>query len=172
MKHIYRVLIITTAILVVGCSSVSHVEKMTLRCTCDHPYEGGCISFYSFDSGVLTPPFKSERVDLVYWFDNDDCFNGALIGHDDGPGYLFVDGKRSLDEVTAAGPPADNAESIEAIELTKDNEGLAFWVKTSDGRYIPAKITAIHPATYPTLTTGGTARLELEWLRSGIYEEQ
>ena len=154
-------LLFTAAMFTAGCSSPPNVQRATLRCKA---FEGQCISFYSFKAGVLTPPVEPEQVDIVYYFDNDDCFQGALLGRDDRPGYLFPIGYKSWPELEILSPPSQNGESIAAIKLAKENEGLAFWVKTGRDDYVPVRIKTIHPATYADLVSGGTASMEMEWL--------
>ena len=151
-------------LLFLGCSSVPERQTVTLQC---QAYERECFSFYSFTAGVLTiPPADLDQVDMLYYFDGNDCFQGALIGNDDRPGYLFPIGKKSWSELITLHAPAQNSESVEAITpLTKDKEGLAFWVKTKSGEYFWVRIKTIHPATYTDLLSGGIAKVQIEWSR-------
>jgi hypothetical protein len=113
---------------------------------------------------LATPPSNPDQVDLVYYFDADDCSRGALVGRDDRPGYLFPVGHRSWDELAALNPPSKDSLSVAAIEpLTRDQVGLAFWVKARGGQYFLARIAAIQPATYAELVMGKTATVEIEW---------
>jgi hypothetical protein len=183
MKSLCMMITIAAAILIAGCRSETKkppapaglivppasmtrpertVQTVTLQCRARNRE---CFSFYSFTAGVLaTPPSNPDQVDLVYYFDADDCSRGALVGRDDRPGYLFPVGHRSWDELAALNPPSKDSLSVAAIEpLTRDQVGLAFWVKARGGQYFLARIAAIQPATYSELVMGKTATVELEW---------
>ncbi len=138
------------------------VQTVTLQCRARNRE---CFSFYSFTAGVLaTPPSNPDQVDLVYYFDKDDCSRGALVGRDDRPGYLFPVGHRSWDELAVLNPPSKDSLSVAGITpLTQEQVGLAFWVKARGGQFVLARIKAIQPATYSELVMGKTATVELEW---------
>ena len=155
---------VAAVLLIVGCSSSPDVQRVTLQC---RAHEGECFCFYSFTAGLLTtPPVTPDQVDILYYFDGDDCSRGALFGHDDRPGYIFPIGQKSWSELVMLKPPAKDMESVVVImPLTKDKEGLAFWVKARGGEYILARIRTVQTASYSDLVSGGTARLELEWSR-------
>jgi RNA polymerase sigma factor (sigma-70 family) len=143
------------------------VQRATLRS--GELIEGGFDCFLSFTAGVLPPPPDPGQVDLVYYFDADDCSQGALIGHSDSAGYLFPIGHRSWSELAALGPPSQDSESVAAISpITKDEEGLAFWVRTSGGDDVLARIRAVEPASYSDLVAGGDAAVELEWINPTV----
>jgi hypothetical protein len=164
MRNLYAAMAGITVLLSVGCSPAPDVQRLTLHC---QAREGKCSSFYSFTAGPLTtPPASPDQVDLLYYFDSDDCAQGALIGHDDRPGYLFPIGKQPWNELATLKPPVSDSESVGGIlPLTKDKEGLAFWVKSKHGQYTLARIKTVHPASHADLISGGTATLELEWSR-------
>lgn len=191
MKQICMTITITVALFVAGCRSETRkptaspvltappasvtrperaVQTVTLQCRARNRE---CFSFYSFTAGVLaTPPSNPDQVDLVYYFDKDDCSRGALVGRDDRPGYLFPVGHRSWDELATLNPPSKDSLSVAAIEpLTRDQVGLAFWVKARGGQFFLARIKAIQPATYLELTMGKTATVEIEWT-GPVGEEQ
>ena len=155
---------VAAVLLIVGCSSSPDVQTVTLLC---RAHEGECFSFYSFTAGVLkTPRVGPDQFDILYYFDGDDCSQGALFGHNDSPGYLFPIGKKSWSELVMLKPPAGDMESVAGISpLTRDKEGLAFWVKTRGGEYILARINSVQTASYSELVSGGTATLQLEWSR-------
>ena len=160
------------ALLSVGCMSVNAVKTATLRCP--HAWDaGGYIGFYSFATGDVKPPIKSEAVDLVYYYDSDDCSQGALMGNDDCPGYIFPVGHKSWEDLVELDPPAKDAESIAAIApLTKEAEGLAFWVKGGDGRFFQTRIKSVHPASYTEVVAGAVPTVELEWIeREAVTRE-
>ena len=165
MKQSCTTITVAAILLIVGCSCAPDLQRATLRCkdTDGTAYYG----FYSFTAGELTtPPADPEQVDILYYFDKDDCSQGALIGHDDRPGYLFPIGHKSWSELVMLKPPLEDVESAAAIApLTKDKEGLAFWVKVRGGEYILVRIRAVQPASYSDIISGGTATLELEWSR-------
>jgi len=164
MKNVYVALAGITVFLGVGCSEVPDVQRVMLRC---QAREEKCFGFYSFAAGELKPPLADPGpVDLVYYFDGNDCSRGALIGHDDRPGYLFPVGHKSWSELMTLKPPAEDRESVGGIlPLTKDKEGLAFWVKSKNGQYTLARIKTVYPASHADLVAGQTATLELEWRR-------
>jgi hypothetical protein len=183
MKVKYLTLFIAAVLLIAGCRSEIKkptaspvptappasmtrperaIQTVTLQCKARNRE---CFSFYSFTAGVLaTPPSNPDQVDLVYYFDKDDCSRGALVGRDDRPGYLFPVGHRSWDELAAINPPSRDSLSVAGITpLTQEQVGLAFWVKARGGQFFLARIAAIQPATYAELTMGKTATVELEW---------
>ena len=167
MKQCWLPITVTEVLLTVGCSSEPDLQRVTLRCK-DTYKAGGFIGFYSFTAGELTAPSADldQVVDLAYYFDGDDCSQGVLIGHDDHGGYLFPVGHKSWSKLAMLAPPSKDTESVEAIApLTKDKEGLAFWVKTEGGEYLLAKIKAVQPASYADLVSGVTPAVELEWTR-------
>lgn len=162
-------------LLIVACSDTeksirrlggsSEFRLNTVKLQCKHPWgASGFIGLYSFKTGELTPPVEPNRVDIVYYFDNDDCSQGALIGHDDRRGYLFPIGYKSWYELVMLNPPSEDMESVDAITpLTLDKEGLAFWVKTRNGEYVLSRIRSLQPVSYSDIVAGGTATLILEW---------
>jgi Concanavalin A-like lectin/glucanases superfamily len=150
-----------------GTSGGSDRQSAALRCV--HPYKmGSFIGFFSFETGELPVVRDPGQVDLVYYFDGDDCSQGAIIGRDDRPGYLFPIGHKSWEELVKLAPPSDASESVAAIApLSRDKEGLAFWVKRKSGEYVLARIKTVEPASYSDLKSGVVPTLELEWFRRG-----
>jgi hypothetical protein len=171
MRCVCTTTIVAAVLLSVGCSAGPALHRATLQCKST---EGKCFSFYSFNEGVLpTPPVDARRVDILYYFDGDDCSQGALIGHDDRPGYLFPVGHKSWGELAMLSPPAEDSESVVAVKpLSEDKEGLALWVRTSGGEYVPVRIRSIHAVSYADLIAGETATLELEWSRPQAGEQE
>lgn len=164
MKQVCIMFAIGAMLLTVGCSSSLDVQQVTLQCTSEQCTEENCSQFYSFTAGMLaTPPENPDQVDLVCYFDRDDCVNGVLFGHDDRPGSLFPIGHLTWRKLETLPPPAEDMQPVTGINLTKDNNGMAFWVKTGDGLYILARIKSIKPATYADLTAGGAASVKIEW---------
>ncbi len=161
-----KTLIICMCLIWIGCASIPKLQTVTLQCK--DPYEAeSFIGFYSFTAGVLTAPPEPDQIDIVYYFDSDDCSEGILLGHYDVPGYIFPIGYKSWKELIKLKPPLENEDSAIAIEpLTKDKEGLAFWVKTNSGEYFLVKIKSIQPATYSDLASGNFPTLEFEWFRT------
>ena len=163
MRNSCLTIAIAALLLLVGCSPAPKVQTLTLQCAA---YEGEFYGFYSFTEGEITQPEARKRVDIIYYFDNDDCSEGALIGLDDRPEYLFPVGHKSWNQLMKLTPPTEESEPVGGImPMTEDKEGLAFWVKTHDGEYILAKIKKVHPATYSDMISDGTATVELEWTR-------
>lgn len=159
--RLYAVLL--AAALDAGCASAPTPNRLTLRCRAvDNQYFG----FFSLEHGELDIPPEPGEVDLVYYFDGDDCRQGALIGHDDKPGYLFPIGHKTWRELEGMEmePPGDAVHSVAAIApLTRDIEGLAFRLKTANGEWRLARIATLTPATYEGLAKKNTARVVLEW---------
>jgi hypothetical protein len=187
MKSLCITIVFSTAILIAGCwketkrpmappvptvapASVTRPERaiQTVKLQC-RARNRECFSFYSFTAGVLAaPPANPDQVDLVYYFDADDCSRGALVGRDDRPGYLFPVGHRSWDELAALTPPLKDSLSVAGITpLTQEQVGLAFWVKARGGQYYLVRIAVIQPATYSELVMGKTATVEFEWTGPG-----
>ncbi|MBI5094236.1 MAG: hypothetical protein HZB26_17580 [Candidatus Hydrogenedentes bacterium] len=127
-----------------------------------------CWLLYSFADGQLKRPPDPAKVDFMLLWDGDDCAQGALLGRDENSGHLFHIGRKSWRELKNATPPTESSESVAAIPLTKDKEGLAFWVKTSGGEYVLARIRRVEPATFSDLVAGKSATIDLEWTRSQI----
>lgn len=156
-------LTITAALLIAGCTSYPEPQRMILRC--QNLHERGYYGFYSFTTGELTPPVDSDRVDILYYFDGNDCSEGALIGHDDQPGYLFAIGHKSWRELIALDPPTENNKSPAVIApLTREAEGFAFWVKTKGEQFFLVRIRTVQPASYTDLVAGAIPQVELEWI--------
>ena len=163
MRRLCMMIAVAAVLLAIGCSSTPSPQSATLQC---RAYGGEFYGFYSLTTGEVTPPIDPDRVDILYYFDSDDCSQGALIGHDDRPGYLFPIGRKPWSELATLEPPPDDMESVGAIApLTESNEGLAFWVKRPSGEYVLARIRAVQPASYSDLIAGGNATVELEWIR-------
>ena len=150
----------------IGCATVPTPQTLTLRC--NYPWESsGFMGIHSFAAGELKPPISpTDEVDIMYYFDNDDCAQGAIIGYDDHAEYLFPIGHKSWRELSKLERPSKDAQSVVGIApLTKDKEGLAFWVKTERGEFILARIKTLHPASYADLVAGTVPTVELEWYR-------
>ena len=164
MRQRFMMMTITSVLLIVGCSSSQDVQTVTLEC---RARQEKCFCFYSFSSGLLpTPHVEPDKVDIVYYYDRDDCSRGALFGNDDEPGYLFPIGHKSWAELAGLKPaPGDMETVVGILPLTMDKEGLAFWVKAADGQYFLARISEVRPASYSELIAGGTAKLKLQWSR-------
>jgi hypothetical protein len=164
-------ILVVAAFLIAGCSSAKlNVQRMTLHLE-DVQKEGAFIGFYSFAAGKLPIPPDPNQVEILYYFDPDDCSQGALIGRDDRPGYLFPIGKKSWRELEKIKPPSEDKESVVGIRpLTKDKEGLVFWVKTRSGDFVLARIASLQPTSYSDLVRGGSAGLTLEWRRPEVRQ--
>lgn len=173
MKWSCMTITVAVVVLVCGCGSkpdMQRVQRVTLQCKA--PSEGKCFSPYSFTRGVLTTlPADPDQIDIVYYFDGNDYPQGALIGHGTGSGYFFPIGKKSWSESAMLKPRLNDKASVATISpLTKDKEGLAFWVKPKRGGYVLVRIRSVKPASYKDLVSGGTATLEFEWSRSRTRE--
>ncbi len=148
-----------------SCGATPRTESGLLRC--QHPFKAGSfIGLFSFEHGELAvPPIDPEQVDLVYYFDADDCSRGALLGSDDRPGYIFPVGTRPRSELPRLRPPTDEAETVAAIApVTKDEEGLTFWVRTRDREFVLVRLTAVEEASHGDLQSGRMPVLQFEWL--------
>jgi hypothetical protein len=164
MRQSCIMIAIAAVLLIVGCSSTSDVQRLTLRCEDDYK-AGSFIGLYSFSEGKLTiPPADADQVSIVYYFDGDDCSHGALMGKDDRPGYLFPIGQKSWSDLTLLKVPSEDMESVAALTpLTREEEGLAFWVKVGRGEYVLARIMSVQPTTYSDIQSGVIPEVELEW---------
>ncbi len=144
-----------------ACSSTPDLHRVTLH---SQTFGEEFYCFYSFTAGKLKPPPDADLVDILYYFDSDDCSQGALIGNNDCPGFLFPLGQKSWRELLTFNTPPKDEESVGAIlPLTKDKEGLAFRVKIRSGEFIPVRIKSIKSTSYSDLISGGSAEIELEW---------
>jgi hypothetical protein len=147
--------------------TLPEAQRTTLRCKIGEA-GAGALTRYSFTEEGLAPTARedSASIDLCYYFDGDDCSRGALLGHDDRPGYIFPVGRRPLEELIELAPPAfDAATEVAILPLTRDAEGLAFWLKKSDDEFVLLKIASVQPTTYAALREGETATLVVEWRR-------
>ena len=90
------------------------------------------------------------------------------MGSDDKSGFIFPLGNKTWDELMKLQPPASDAGSVVAIApLTKDKEGLAFWLRTASGQHFLVRIVAVQEASISDLDSGTVPSVKLEWaLRS------
>jgi hypothetical protein len=148
-----------------SCRSDPRTEVGSLRCQYAFK-DGSFIGLFSFALGELpAPPVDPAQVDLVYYFDADDCSRGALLGSDDEPGSIVPVGVRPRSDLAELMRPTDGAETLAAISpVTNDKEGLAFWVRTRDRGYVLVRLTAVEEASYADLRSGRTPILKFEWL--------
>jgi hypothetical protein len=148
-----------------SCATPSGLQSRVLCCRTPFQH-GSFVGLHSLERGELSvPPASAAQVDLVYYFDADDCSRGALLGNDDKPGFLFPIGHQALAALAGARPPGGTAGSVAAIApLTKDLEGLAFWLRTGGGEFVLMRIVAVQEATHADLVAGVTPGIELQWL--------
>jgi hypothetical protein len=117
---------------------------------------------YSFNKESFVT--KKRDADLVFYFDNDDCSGGALFGHDDEKGYIFPVENKILSEISLDKIPTNETKTKVGFRpITKDKEGLGFWIKTTSGRFVLAVIKKVEPAEFKNFDQGGRAKVELEW---------
>jgi hypothetical protein len=119
---------------------------------------------YSFKKEAIVT--DRREADLNLYFDGDDCAKGAIFGNDDRKGYLFPVGQKTLSELSLKDVPTDESKTETGIQpITKDKEGLAFWVKTksANGRFALVRIKSVQPAAYSDFDSGAKAKVELEW---------
>ena len=170
MNRLHMTRWVVALALVTACSKqemLPAVRRTTLHCEVGDA-GARALTRYSFTDEELVPTARggSAAVDLCFYFDADDCSNGALLGHDDRPGLIFPVGRRSLEELIELAPPAvDSATEVAIMPLTRDAEGLAFWLKKSDDEFVLLKIVDVQPTTYAALREGETATLVVEWRR-------
>jgi hypothetical protein len=148
-----------------SCGSVPRTEIGSLHCQYAFK-DGSFIGLFSFALGELpAPPGDPAQVDLVYYFDADDCSRGALFASDDEPGSIVPVGVRPRSDLAELKRPTDGAETLAAISpVTNDEEGLAFWIRTRDRGYVLVRLTAVEEASYSDLQSGRTPILKFEWL--------
>jgi hypothetical protein len=119
-------------------------------------------SAYSFNKESFVT--KKRDAELVFYFDNDDCYGGALFGHDDEEGFIFPIENKNLSEISLDKiPPNESKTKVGFRPITKDKEGLGFWIKTTSGRFVLAVIKKVEPAEFKDFDKGGRAKVELEW---------
>ena len=107
---------------------------------------------------------KKRDADLVFYFDNDDCSKGAIFGHDDEKGYLFPVENKNLSEISLEEIPTNESKTkVGLLPITKKDEGLGFWIKTTSGRFVLAVIKKVEPAEFKDIQEGAKAKVELEW---------
>ena len=174
MNKIVLTLTLTMAVALVGCSTVSSekqsqqkskpdVKTILLRST-----RTSCA--YSF---VMGKHVTSKReTDIILYFDGDDCSQGAIFGSDDEEGYIFPIGHKTWSQLSLDDVPESGTKSVVGfLPMTKDKEGLAFWVKTTNDRYALVKIKSIKPSSYSQISSGSTAEIVLEWTWGRTREE-
>tara|TARA_R110002096_G_scaffold104771_10_gene230725 strand:+ start:6438 stop:6803 length:366 start_codon:yes stop_codon:yes gene_type:complete len=106
----------------------------------------------------------SGLTDINFYFDGDDCSEGALFGRNDTTGYIFPVGQGTWDELSLDDLPQESSESVIGFRpMAKDKEGLAFWVKTKSARFALVRIKSVQPAAFPDFESGKTAQVVLEW---------
>ena len=107
---------------------------------------------------------KKRDADLVFYFDNDDCSRGSIFGHDDEKGYLFPVENKNLSEMSLDKIPTNESKTKVGFRpITKENEALGFWIKTTSGRFVLAVIKKVEPAEFKDFAKGAKAKVELEW---------
>ena len=117
---------------------------------------------YSFNKDSFVT--KKRDAELVFYFDKDDCSKGALIGHDDEEGFIFPVENKNLSEISLDKIPTNKSKTKVGFRpMTKDKEGLGFWVKTTSGRFVLAVIKKVEPQEFKNFDGGGRAKVELEW---------
>ena len=117
---------------------------------------------YSFNKDSFVT--NKRDAELVFYFDRDDCSKGALIGHDDEEGFIFPVENKNLSEISLDKIPTNKSKTKVGFRpMTKDKEGLGFWVKTTSGRFVLAVIKKVEPQEFKNFDGGGRAKVELEW---------
>jgi len=140
---------------------MSDLKRGSLSCAI--PYKSGSyIGAYSFtEKNPISPSDNGDKIELAYYYDADDCSEGAIIGPVKG---LFPIGKKTWSDLIELEPPTGNDNSVEAIvPITKDKEGYAFWVKAKNNTFILVKIKTVKPASFSDITLGIIPTLEFEW---------
>lgn len=117
---------------------------------------------YSFNKDSFVT--KKRDAELVFYFDKGDCSKGALIGHDDEEGFIFPIENKNLSEISLNKTPTNKSKTeIGFRPMTKDKEGLGFWIKTTSGRFVLAVIKRVEPQEFKNFAQGAKAKVELEW---------
>ena len=107
---------------------------------------------------------KKRDADLVFYFDNDDCSRGSIFGHDDEKGYLFPVENKNLSEISLDKIPTNESKTkVGFLPITKEDEGLGFWIKTTSGRFVLAVIKKVEPAEFKDIQKGAKAKVDLKW---------
>lgn len=117
---------------------------------------------YSFNKDSFVT--KKRDAELVFYFDKGDCSKGALIGHDDEEGFIFPIENKNLSEISLNKTPTNKSKTeIGFRPMTKDKEGLGFWIKTTSGRFVLAVIKRVESQEFKNFDEGARAKVELEW---------
>lgn len=168
MNYRYTICSAILITILAGCATVEEVQSVqraTLRC--EYPWKThSFIGFYSFQKGMLSPPISDpDPVNLVYYFDKDDCSHGALISENaKGVGLLYSIGQKSWSELMQLKPPPKDAKPVRGITpLDESKEGLAFWAKAHSGEFYLVRIRKVEPETYKDVVAGAVPELEIEW---------
>ncbi|MBN2310839.1 MAG: hypothetical protein JXR94_17830 [Candidatus Hydrogenedentes bacterium] len=165
MKHWHVTFTVAAALALGGCATGRGPHRAVLRC--EHPFKGSSfVGGYSFSEGMLTSPVsESGQVDLLYYFDGDDCSQGALVGDCDALGCCLLPiGHKPWPELVKLEPPSQDAEWAEGITpLTKEQEGWAFWVRCGPDEFVVVRLERVRPANYDDLVGGAVPSLELKW---------
>ena len=108
---------------------------------------------YSFNKDSFVT--NKRDAELVFYFDRDDCSKGALIGHDDEEGFIFPVENKNLSEISLDKIPTNKSKTKVGFRpMTKDKEGLGFWVKTTSGRFVLAVIKKVEPQEFKNFDGG------------------
>ncbi len=129
MKHIACwAIMFGTMLATVGCSNDNATNTFMLECNMTQT-----LSSFSFTQGNVD---SKEEADISFYFDGNDCSQGAIFGNDDRKGFIFPVGYKRWDEVSLSETPSPGMESVIGLRpITKSNEGLVFWVKTKSGHF-------------------------------------
>lgn len=117
---------------------------------------------YSFNKDSFVT--NKRDAELVFYFDKNDCSKGALIGNDDEEGFIFPVENKKLSQISLDKIPTNKSKTKVGFRpMTKDKEGLGFWIKTTSGRLVLAVIKKVEPQEFKNFDEGGRAKVELEW---------
>jgi len=153
--------------LIVGCAAR---PKALGTCTLECADASGsmCFSFYSFSKASSVD--KRDDAELTFYFDSNDCANGAIFGRSDNPDYIIPLGKKSWSELERMHllPEAEPVMGLRPIGA--DIVGTAFLCRIGDEQYAIVRISEVRPSSFAGISSGTPASCTFEWLIRGFKE--
>lgn len=101
--------------------------------------------------------------DLAFYFDGDDCQNGAIFGYDDDAEVFYSLGRKKWDDLLGLRKLPDQKPIHGILPVSRELEGMAFLVKMRNNSYTVVRFTEVIPSSWEKLRAGGKARVRFEW---------
>jgi len=128
-----------------------------------------CFSFYSFSRASSVE--KREDAELTFYFDRDDCANGAILGRSDNPEYIIPLGKKSWGELEQLHSLPAAKPVIGLRPIRADTVGTAFLCRIGNGQYAIVRICEVRPSSFWDISKGTPARCTFEWIIRDFEKE-